>query len=118
MFTRFIGTHGIISVNVTSAEQSNAIEIAADYSRRFVTGGILLSLVSINANSTYNSFLLALSRNDSQNTYTQLFLGGQVAAGRYDVIFYDINRNRTVSNGLVYPAVDRGELNISGDSTG
>ena len=96
--------------------ENNSIMITAHYSEHSDASGALFSFVFITENGDVDftrSNLLALDRNTSLN-HTLPF---DLYPGHYRVYVYDIECNRTLSNGLQYPAMTD-ELIITGNGQG
>lgn len=96
------GSHDITDVTVNKA-QSNAVEVTALYSKHSDAEGALFEFVFIDDRNAVNftrSAVLALARNVSNN----YILPFKLFPGQYRVLVYDIEHDRTLSNGTGYPA--------------
>ena len=92
------------------------VTLTAVYSKYSTASGALFGFVFITDSGDVDfsrSFLLALDRNTSHN-HTLPF---DLYPGHYRVYVYDIEHDRTIHNGVGYPAVTK-ELFISITNTG
>ena len=98
-----LGTHDIVN-SQTSQTEEHAIIVTTRYSEHSTASGAMFSFVFITDSGDVDfnrSFLLALDRNTSHNH----ILPFDLYPGHYRVYVYDIEHDRTLHNGVGYPAV-------------
>jgi hypothetical protein len=108
-----LGTHDVVNATVLETETHNRVSVSATYSEHSTASGALFSFVFITESGDVNfsrSFLLVLDRNASYN-HTLPF---NLHSGFYKMHVYDIEYDRTLSNGVGYPAKQL-SINISGN---
>jgi hypothetical protein len=97
-----LGTHDVVNSTVFVTETGITITSAA-YSEHSTASGVLYNFVYISVKGGVDfsrSALLALDRNSSYN-HTLPF---NLYPGHYRVYVYDIEHDRTLSNGVGFPA--------------
>jgi hypothetical protein len=105
-----LGTHDVMNATVFETDTNGMINTSVTYFEHSTASGALFSFVYIAESGRVNfnrSFLLALDKNTSNHT-----LPFNLYPGHYQVFIYDIEHNRTLSNGVGYPA-DQLSIDIS-----